>query len=80
MPTSQTSLNSGFGPRSTSDDVLSGIDLSGKLAVVTGGYSGLGLETVRGLAKAGAHVVVPARRPDVAAEIPAVSAEEARHD
>ena len=67
--TPQTPLNSGFGPRSTPDDVLAGIDLHGKLAIVTGGYSGLGLETVRGLARAGATVIVPARRPDVAAEI-----------
>jgi NAD(P)-dependent dehydrogenase (short-subunit alcohol dehydrogenase family) len=43
-------------------DVLEGIDLTGKLAIVTGGYSGLGLETTRALAGAGAHVVVPARR------------------
>jgi NAD(P)-dependent dehydrogenase (short-subunit alcohol dehydrogenase family) len=46
---------------STATDVLAGIDLRGKLAVVTGGYSGLGLETTRALAAAGAHVVVPAR-------------------
>lgn len=51
---------------STTADVLDGIDLSGKLAVVTGGYSGLGLATTRALASAGATVVVPARRPDVA--------------
>jgi NAD(P)-dependent dehydrogenase (short-subunit alcohol dehydrogenase family) len=36
--------------------------------VVTGGYSGLGLETTRALAKAGARVVVPARRPSAATE------------
>lgn len=51
---------------STAADVLDGADLSGKLAVVTGGYSGLGLATTRALAAAGAAVVVPARRPDVA--------------
>ena len=48
-------------------EVLAGIDLTGKLALVTGGYSGLGLETTRALAGAGARVVVPARRPDAAA-------------
>lgn len=48
--------------RSSADDVLRGIDLSGKLAIVTGGYSGIGLETTRALARAGARVVVPARR------------------
>uniref|UniRef100_A0AAU3I7D0 Probable oxidoreductase n=1 Tax=Streptomyces sp. NBC_01393 TaxID=2903851 RepID=A0AAU3I7D0_9ACTN len=68
MSTAQHKIGSGFGARSTADDVLRGIDLSGKLAVVTGGYSGLGLETTRALAEAGAHVVVPARRPATARE------------
>ena len=47
---------------------MQGVDLSGRLAVVTGGYSGIGTETTRALAAAGAHVVVPARRPDAARE------------
>lgn len=68
MTTSQRAIGSGFGARSTADDVLHGIDLSGKIAVVTGGYSGLGLETTRALARAGARVVVPARRPKAAWE------------
>jgi NAD(P)-dependent dehydrogenase (short-subunit alcohol dehydrogenase family) len=68
MTTTQHKIGSGFGARSTADEVLRGIDVTGKLAVVTGGYSGLGLETTRALAKAGAHVVVPARRPSVAQE------------
>jgi NAD(P)-dependent dehydrogenase (short-subunit alcohol dehydrogenase family) len=62
--TPQQPIGSGFGARSTAAEVLAGIDLAGKLAIVTGGYSGLGLETVRALAGAGAQVVVPARRPD----------------
>lgn len=66
--TSQSPIGSGFGARSTAADVLAGLDLSGRLAVVTGGYSGLGLEITRALTAAGAHVVVPARRPDVARE------------
>ena len=66
MSTAQHKIGSGFGAHSTADDVLAGIDLSGKLAIVTGGYSGLGLETTRALTKAGARVVVPARRPDTA--------------
>ncbi|MEU6417143.1 SDR family NAD(P)-dependent oxidoreductase [Streptomyces spiralis] len=69
MSTSQQhKIGSGFGATSTADDVLQGIDLTGKLAVVTGGYSGLGLETTRALTRAGAHVVVPARRPAAARE------------
>ncbi|MDN0197692.1 SDR family NAD(P)-dependent oxidoreductase [Streptomyces sp. S.PNR 29] len=68
MSTAQHKIGSGFGARSTAADVLDGIDLTGRLAIVTGGYSGLGLETTRALAKAGARVVVPARRPAVARE------------
>ncbi|WP_210587163.1 SDR family NAD(P)-dependent oxidoreductase [Streptomyces sp. GESEQ-35] len=68
MTTAQHKIGSGFGATSTADDVLQGIDLTGKLAIVTGGYSGLGLETTRALAKAGAQVVVPARRPAPAQE------------
>jgi NAD(P)-dependent dehydrogenase (short-subunit alcohol dehydrogenase family) len=66
--TPQHAIGSGFGFDSTAEEVLAGIDLSGRLAVVTGGYSGLGLETVRALVGAGAHVVVPARRVAVAVE------------
>jgi NAD(P)-dependent dehydrogenase (short-subunit alcohol dehydrogenase family) len=62
----QQPLGSGFGPRSTASDVLDGIDLTGRTALVTGGYSGLGLEITRALVAAGAHVLVPARRLKVA--------------
>jgi NAD(P)-dependent dehydrogenase (short-subunit alcohol dehydrogenase family) len=68
MTTAQHKIGSGFGATSTADDVLRGIDLTGRLALVTGGYSGLGLETTRALARAGAHVVVPARRRATAEE------------
>lgn len=54
-------MGSGFTAASTTDDVLDGIDLNGKVAIVTGGYSGLGKETVRAFRAAGAEVVVPAR-------------------
>ncbi|ADI05163.1 oxidoreductase [Streptomyces bingchenggensis BCW-1] len=63
MSTEQHKIGSGFGAHSTADDVLTGIDLSGRTALVTGGYSGLGLETTRALARAGAHVVVLALAP-----------------
>src|SRR5215207_2783569 len=68
MSTPQHPIHSGFGARSTAAEVLEGIDLTGRLAVVTGGYSGIGIETTRALVGAGATVVVPARRPDVAKE------------
>jgi NAD(P)-dependent dehydrogenase (short-subunit alcohol dehydrogenase family) len=66
--TPQRPIGSGFGARSTAADVLEGIDLTGRLALMTGGYSGIGLEATRALTAAGAHVVVPARRPEAARE------------
>jgi NAD(P)-dependent dehydrogenase (short-subunit alcohol dehydrogenase family) len=62
MTTPQLPIGSGFGFRSSATQVLDGIDLSGRLAIVTGGYSGVGLATVKALVDAGAHVIVPARR------------------
>jgi len=50
-----------LGATSTTDDVMAGIDLSGKTAVVTGASAGLGVETTRALAAAGAHVVMAVR-------------------
>jgi NAD(P)-dependent dehydrogenase (short-subunit alcohol dehydrogenase family) len=46
---------------------MKGLDLSGRVAIVTGGYSGIGLETTRALRSAGAKVIVPARDHDKAA-------------
>ena len=69
MPAPQTPVNSPFGYRSTAREVVEGIDLSGKTVVVTGGYSGIGTETVRALAGAGARIIVGARRPDQAHEV-----------
>jgi len=66
MTTPQHKIGSGFGATTTAAEVIDGVDLGGRLAIVTGGYSGIGLETTRVLAGAGAHVVVPARRPDQA--------------
>lgn len=66
--TLQAPIDSPFGYRSTALEVAAGIDLTGKTAFVTGGYSGLGTEVVRALAAAGARVLVGARRPDKAAE------------
>ena len=57
----QKDLNSGFNAQSTTDDVIKGIDLNGKIAIVTGGNTGIGLETTKTLVSAGAVVVVPAR-------------------
>jgi len=55
-----------FGLTSTTDDVLSGIDLHGKRILVTGVSAGLGIETARALAARGAHVIGAARDLDKA--------------
>lgn len=67
--TPQQPIGSGFGHDSTAAEVLGGVDLHGKSAIVTGGYSGLGLETVKALVGAGARVTVPARRPGHARDV-----------
>jgi NAD(P)-dependent dehydrogenase (short-subunit alcohol dehydrogenase family) len=61
--TEQKPLLSGFGPRTTAEEALAGRDLRGKIAIVTGGHAGLGLETTRVLANAGATVVIGSRDP-----------------
>lgn len=57
----QQPIGSGFNSMSTATEVINGIDLSGKIAIVTGGNTGIGLETTKTLAQAGATVIVPAR-------------------
>jgi len=50
-----------FGPNSTADEVIAGVDLRGKRAIVTGSSSGIGEETARALASAGAEVTLAVR-------------------
>ncbi|MFK4771817.1 SDR family NAD(P)-dependent oxidoreductase [Rhizobium sp. ZW T2_16] len=59
----QTSLHTLFGPAATAAEAAVGVDLTGRVALVTGGSSGLGLETVRVLAARGASVCVTAIDP-----------------
>jgi NAD(P)-dependent dehydrogenase (short-subunit alcohol dehydrogenase family) len=77
MPLPQHPIDSPFGARTQAGEVVEGIDLAGRTAIVTGGASGLGVETVRALASAGARVVMPVRSrakgEAVAAEIRASS-------
>jgi NAD(P)-dependent dehydrogenase (short-subunit alcohol dehydrogenase family) len=59
--TKQAPLSSGYGSKTTAREVIGRSRLDGVVAVVTGGYVGVGLETTRALASAGATVIVPAR-------------------
>jgi len=61
-----TRITSPFGTFSTAREVVAGHDLSGRTAIVTGGATGIGVETARALAEAGAEVVIAARKPDLA--------------
>ncbi|WP_266064101.1 SDR family NAD(P)-dependent oxidoreductase [Brucella intermedia] len=61
MTDHQAPLGSGLDAHTTASSVLSGLDIKGRYAIVTGGHSGLGLETTKALAEAGANVLVPAR-------------------
>jgi NAD(P)-dependent dehydrogenase (short-subunit alcohol dehydrogenase family) len=66
-----TTTTSPFTRHDTADDVSEGIDLTGKRAIVTGAASGIGIETVRTLARRGADVTIAARRVDAAREVAA---------
>ncbi len=68
MTTPQAPIPSGFGAATTASEIIKGRELTGKIAIVTGGYAGLGLETTKALLSAGAQVVVPARDHDKAAK------------
>jgi NAD(P)-dependent dehydrogenase (short-subunit alcohol dehydrogenase family) len=68
MTTPQAPIGSGFGHDTPWSEVIDGIDLSGKTAFVTGGYSGIGTETVKALVSAGANVILGGRRPELARE------------
>lgn len=57
----QHPIGSGFNAESTAAEVVKDIDLTGKVAIVTGGNAGIGLETTKVLAAKGATVIVPAR-------------------
>ena len=61
MVTPQAPIGSPFSAASTAAEVVRGVDLTGKTAIVTGGYSGIGVETVRALRSAGAKLFVPVR-------------------
>jgi NADP-dependent 3-hydroxy acid dehydrogenase YdfG len=59
-----TPITTAFDFRSTAAEVVAGIDLTGKRAIVTGASSGIGIETVRALAGGGAQVTLAVRNTD----------------
>lgn len=61
---SDTPLRTPFGFDSTAAEVIAGVDLTGRRAIVTGGSSGIGVETARALANAGAEVTMAVRDVD----------------
>ncbi len=63
MTHKQHPIGSGFTAAATADDVLAGIDLTGKNVIVTGGHAGIGLEVTRALHKAGAAITATSRNP-----------------
>ncbi|MEM6805463.1 MAG: SDR family NAD(P)-dependent oxidoreductase, partial [Bacteroidota bacterium] len=68
MISAQKAIDSPFGYRSSATEVVAEVDLTAKNVIVTGGYSGIGIESVKALAGAGAKVIVAGRRPEVAKE------------
>jgi NAD(P)-dependent dehydrogenase (short-subunit alcohol dehydrogenase family) len=66
MSSKQAPIHSGYGEQTTAREAIGPRDLRGAIAIVTGGHAGLGLETTRALAEAGATVIVGARAPDAA--------------
>ena len=67
----QQLIKTPFGFGSTAADVIHGTDLTGKHAIVTGGSSGIGIETAHALASAGAHVTLAVRRLDAGEKVAA---------
>src|SRR5882757_9454208 len=66
-----TRLTTPFGFHSTAAEVVAGIDLSGKRMIVTGAASGIGVETARALAGAGAEVTLAVRDVEAGARVAA---------
>jgi len=64
----QKPIGTRYAPRTDASEIVKDVELVGKTAIVTGGYSGIGLETVRSLASAGAKVIVAGRSMEKARE------------
>ena len=62
----QTPIHSGFNKTSTASQVIADVPLAGKTAIITGGCSGLGLESTKALAAAKVNVIAAARNVNAA--------------
>ena len=62
----QRPTNSGFVQKTEPSEILNNINLDNKNIVITGCYSGIGLETTKALRSAGARIIIPAKRKDIA--------------
>ncbi|MEU9923302.1 SDR family NAD(P)-dependent oxidoreductase [Streptomyces griseoluteus] len=69
MSAASSLITTPFGAQSTADEVVEGIDLNGMRAIVTGASSGIGVETARSLARAGADVTLAVRDLAVGARV-----------
>ncbi|AUS70633.1 SDR family NAD(P)-dependent oxidoreductase [Lactococcus lactis] len=66
MSNQEPIANYKFNYKTTANKVMKNINLSGKTIIITGGYSGIGLEMTKQLSRAGAKIIIPARRMEVA--------------
>ncbi len=64
-----TRLSTPYSAQTTADDIVSGLDLTGQRMIVTGGASGIGVETVRSLARTGAEVTLAVRDVDAGRQV-----------
>ena len=71
-----TRIITSYSAQTTADDIVAGLDLTGQRIIVTGGASGIGIETARSLAGAGAEVTLAVRNVDAGWQVAAQLAAE----
>jgi NAD(P)-dependent dehydrogenase (short-subunit alcohol dehydrogenase family) len=66
-----TRISTPYSAQTTADEIVSGLDLTGQRIIVTGGASGIGIETARSLAAAGAEITLAVRNLDAGRQVAA---------